>query len=91
MKKRLKQADGRPVKEEHYAGALEKGSWPWGGAGRGAKGKRGTGGDCLESFLKVVEIRYGCKYFLNILKSQEGTKMEVISTLQTIREDQRSK
>lgn len=24
-----------------------------------ARGKRGSGGDCLESFLKAAEIRYG--------------------------------
>lgn len=53
MKKRLKQADGWTVKEEHYAGALRKGGGPK--RGKIAMEKRGSGGDFLKSFFFICK------------------------------------
>ena len=42
-----------------FEGSKEREMALAGGGGGVAKGKRRSGGGCLESFLKVAEIRYG--------------------------------
>lgn len=63
VERRLKQADGWTVKEQHYAGALKKGRWP----GEEGTAKGGKGGQEVTA-QKVVQKLQKLDMVKNIFK-----------------------